>query len=266
MEKLVLAGYHKQLSPYCADETMQEEDLHISLFEYLLKCYDDKISVLLRTQYRMNDEIAQFPNEAFCDGNLETADRNRDWTIEDMRPLRGIHISGDERRESHGNSYYNRREAETVAKQVSLLVEVGVPPKNIGVIADSGQPGKIVGQIHNLDIGNPGQITVDTVDSFQGGEREAIVVSLVRSNDEGYSGFLEFPEEGPLRINVALTRARKRSVLIGDWETLGARVPHRSPKESCAHYVRRIGRITSFSGTDVVLRGHAVTVGFTFVI
>jgi len=77
-------------------------------------------------------------------------------------------------------------------------------------------------------------ITIDTVDSFQGGEREAIIVSFVRSNDRGNSGFLEFPEEGKRRLNVALTRARKRLVLIGNWGTLGTVATHRSVEDSCA--------------------------------
>jgi superfamily I DNA and/or RNA helicase len=88
--------------------------------------------------------------------------------------------------------------------------------------------------VDQLDIDDPQAVDVDTVDSFQGSEREAIVVSFVRSNDDGHSGFLEFPSEGPRRLNVALTRARRRLVLLGDWETLGTVAPHRSPEDSCA--------------------------------
>ena len=231
--KLVLAGDHKQLPPYCADESMQEEDMHISLFEYLLNRYDDEISVLLQKQYRMNEEIAAFPNQAFYGGDLETADDNRDWTIDDLKPIMGVEVQGEERRP--GNSYYNQDEAEAVARQVQLLVQSGVEPEDIGVIsAYSGQIGKIIHQVNQLDIPNPRAVSVDTVDSFQGSEREAIIVSLVRSNADGYSGFLEFPEEGPRRLNVALTRARKRLVLVGNWDTLGTVAPHRTADESCA--------------------------------
>lgn len=233
--KLVLAGDHKQLPPYCADESMQEEDMHISLFEYLLNRYGEDISVLLQRQYRMNEEIAEFPNEAFYDGNLETDSRNRDWQVADLKPLMGIDVDGSERQQTHGNSYFNRKEAEAVAKQVELLVRNDLDAEDIGVItAYSGQIGKIGHRINQLDIENPRGVTVDTVDSFQGGEREAIIVSFVRSNPDGYSGFLEFPEEGPRRLNVALTRARKRLVLVGNWETLGKRAPHRSAEESSA--------------------------------
>ncbi|MDS0300930.1 AAA domain-containing protein [Halogeometricum sp. S1BR25-6] len=236
-KKLILAGDHKQLPPYCADETMQDEELHISLFEHLLDRYGPEISVLLRKQYRMNKEIADFPNQAFYDGELETAERNKGWQIDDLKPLMGIDIIGTEQRESYGNSFYNLEEAEAVAKQVKLLAMSGVSPEDIGVIsAYSGQKRKIQRKINQLDIDGAGRVTVDTVDSFQGGEREAIIVSFVRSNDQGNSGFLEFPDVGPRRLNVALTRARKRLVLVGNWRTLGTRAPHRSSEDSCAHY------------------------------
>ncbi|MFC3958914.1 DEAD/DEAH box helicase [Halovivax cerinus] len=234
--KLVLAGDHKQLSPYCANEATQEEDLHVSLFEYLLERYGDDISILLRKQYRMNGAIAEFSNRMFYNGNLETDERNRDWTVDELKPLMGIDIDGNEQRQIHGNSYYNVQEAEAVAKQVELLVRSGLDPEDIGVItAYSGQIGKVGQRINQLDIDNPERVTVDTVDSFQGGEREAVIASFVRSNDEGHSGFLEFPEEGARRLNVAVTRARKRLVLVGNWDTLGTTAPHRSQEESCAH-------------------------------
>jgi len=233
--KMVLAGDHKQLPPFCADESMQEEDMHISLFEYLLDRYDNEISVLLQKQYRMNEEIAAFPNKAFYQENLETAEQNQGWSIDDLKPLIGVNIDGDEKRQDAGNSYYNFEEAEAVAKQVKLLAQSGVDTEDIGVIsAYSGQIDHIGGQVNQLDIEDPYAVSIDTVDSFQGSEREAIIVSFVRSNRDGYSGFLEFPKEGPRRLNVALTRARKRIVLIGDWDTLGTVAPHRSTEESCA--------------------------------
>lgn len=234
-KKLVLAGDHKQLPPYCANESMQEEDMHISLFEYLLYRYGDTISVQLRKQYRMNEDIAAFPNDAFYDGTLETADRNRDWTVADLEPVMGVNIDGVEQKNTQSQSYYNNAEAEAAAKQVKRLVQEGLAPEDIGVItAYSGQIAVIGSKVNQLDIDNPHAVDIDTVDSFQGSEREAIIVSFVRSNDEGHSGFLEFPNEGPRRLNVALTRARKRMVLIGNWDTLGTVAPHRSPTESCA--------------------------------
>jgi superfamily I DNA and/or RNA helicase len=81
-------------------------------------------------------------------------------------------------------------------------------------------------------------LQVSTVDAFQGSEREAIVVSLVRSNARGDRGFLDFPVEGARRLNVALSRARKRLVLIGNWETLTASSDTRDDGETCVGVYR----------------------------
>jgi hypothetical protein len=240
-EKLILAGDHKQLPPFTADEESQEQEIHISLFEYLLERYGDEARVLLGRQYRMNELIAEFPNREIYDNELETADRNRAWSIDDLSPLMGINVEGPERRQSVGRSYYNKAEADAVAKQVELLLRCDVEPADIGVIsAYTGQIQPIRNRVNALDFPDTHQVAVDTVDSFQGGEREAIIVSFVRSNDGGHSGFLEFPDEGKRRLNVALTRARKRLVLVGDWETLGTAAPHRSAEESCAPLYARL--------------------------
>jgi hypothetical protein len=236
-KKLILAGDHKQLPPYVSDEEMAEQEMHISLFEYLLERFGEDLAIQLRKQYRMNSEIAAFPNEEFYDGLLETAEQNADWVVDNLKPIMGIDIDGVEQRPETGHSYYNQQEAEAVAKQVKLLHKSGLATEDIGVItAYSGQTGPIKNEIHDLDIPYPGRVDVATVDSFQGGEREAIIVSFVRSNGSGYSGFLEFPDEGARRLNVALTRARKRLVLIGNWETLGTTAPHRTRETSCAHH------------------------------
>lgn len=234
-EKLVLAGDHKQLPPFCASEDSQEEEMHISLFEHLLEQYDKRVAVTLRKQYRMHADIAQYPNSQFYDGDLETAAVNVDWTLGDLDAIVGIDIKGGEQRPQHGTSYYNSAEAKAATRQVEKLLDAGVDPADIGVItAYTGQIGKIKSRIGNLDYDDTWKVTVDTVDSFQGGEREAIIVSFVRSNDDGHSGFLEFPDEGKRRLNVAITRARKRLVLIGDWDTLGTIAPHRDAESSCA--------------------------------
>jgi len=233
--KIILAGDHKQLPPYCADERSKEEAMHISLFEHLLNIYHDDIAVPLRRQYRMNEVIATFPNKAFYDGILEHGERNRDWRIDGLTPLMGVDIDGREVWDKGTKSRQNPTEAQLVTDHVKLLVQSGVKPSDIGVItAYAAQKETVKSALERLDIEGIHRTTVDTVDSFQGGEREAIIVSFVRSNEDGNSGFLEFPDEGPRRLNVALTRARRRCVLIGNWETLSTRSPHRSDAESCA--------------------------------
>ncbi|QDX41262.1 AAA domain-containing protein [Salarchaeum sp. JOR-1] len=236
--KLVLAGDHKQLPPYSASEHDTDADAHASLFEFLLERYGDDLAVPLREQYRMHADIAAFPNGEFYDGLLETTDREESWTIGDLPPLRGVDVTGPERRDVAGNSYDNPAEADAVVEEVERLRANGLSSEGVGVIA------AYTGQVRLLRqrLGDAGfsDVTVDTIDSFQGGEREAVVVSFVRSNDEHASGFLELPSEGPRRLNVALTRARKRLVLVGDWETLGTVATHRTPAESCADVYARL--------------------------
>lgn len=236
--RLILAGDHKQLPPYCSSEDMREENFHISLFEHLLNIYGDQIAITLQRQYRMNERIATFPNRAFYDDRLQHGEENRDWQLGDRIPLRGINVERENKWENESDkddqdeedSPGNESEAKIVKAQVHRLIEDGVSADDIGVITPyNGQVKLIEQELSQLDL-PPRRIEVDTIDSFQGSEREAIIVSFVRSNPEGNSGFLEFSEEGPRRLNVALTRARKRCVLIGDWSTLAAQ--YRS--ESCA--------------------------------
>ena len=120
------------------------------------------------------------------------------------------------------------------ADRVAVLLDAGVDPGDLGVIAAySGQVSEIRRALADRGVDRPA-LTVDTVDSFQGGEREAVVVSFARSNDQCDAGFLEHPEEGPRRLNVALTRARRHLSLVGDWDTLTRPGSHREPEESCA--------------------------------
>jgi Superfamily I DNA and RNA helicases and helicase subunits len=189
----------------------------------------------------MNEAIAAFPNEAFYDGKLTTAELAQNQSVSELPPLVGLNVESKERERTHGHSFYNPAEAKAVAKQVQLLAENGVASEDIGVISPySGQVSEIISRVNQLNIPNPGDVSVDTVDSFQGGERETIIISFVRSNDDGYSGFLEFPDEGPRRLNVAMTRARKRLVMIGNWGTLSKPAPHRTHKQSCASLYERL--------------------------
>lgn len=235
-ENLVLAGDHKQLPPFCSDETAREEDMHISLFEHFQRVYGEQVSTRLVRQYRMHEEIAAFPSTQFYNGQLEHGDDNRGWQISDLKPMVGHHIQSTERMHDETKSRYNPGEAELVAQQTRLLQMHDVDSSNIGIItAYSAQIGEIADALRNEDIEDPDRIEIDTIDSFQGAEREAIIVSFVRSNDAHASGFLAFPDEGKRRLNVALTRAKKRLVVIGDFATLGATSEHRTEDESCAN-------------------------------
>ncbi|WP_430505233.1 AAA domain-containing protein [Haloparvum sp. PAK95] len=223
-ETSILAGDHRQLPPYHSGDGKHVEELEFSLFERLLETYGPaEVSTTLTTQYRMHEAIAAFPNEAFYDGVLTHGQRNRQWTIGSMDPLVAVAVDGEES-QTPMYSYINGAEARTVANEVKRLLEHGVMATDIGVITPyNGQIGKIRSVLQS-DLGEAvtSGVKVDTIDSFQGGQRDAIVVSFVRSNPDGEVGFLGLPTEGPRRLNVALTRAKKRLVLVGNWDTLTA--------------------------------------------
>jgi superfamily I DNA and/or RNA helicase len=234
-DRIVLAGDHLQLPPYAADEFAKEEEMHISLFEHLLETYGPSISVMLRCQYRMNESIAEFPNEHIYDGQLESGDVNRSWTIDDLQPIMGVNVEGDEQTREATHSKLNPSEAAVVANHVKLLRMHDVPLADIGIITPyTAQIGAIQSAVYD-EIGTTRNLKIATVDSFQGSERDAIIVSFVRSNAGNHTGFLSAPEEGKRRLNVSLTRAKKRLVLIGDWNTLGSRAEYEDSADSCSN-------------------------------
>lgn len=240
-KQLVLAGDHKQLPPYTSSEQSEHEEMEISLFEQLLGCYGSDIVTTLRTQYRMNQDIAGFPNQEFYAGQLTHGVRNRVWSLSTKFPLEAYDVVGEES-STPSNSLYNDTEIEVVLAEIEQLLETDVAPESIGVITPyAGQASKIKGKLATIgESGLRDAILVDTVDSFQGSERDVIIISFVRSNPQGWAGFLEFPNEGPRRLNVALTRARKRCVLIGNFDTLRTRAPDKSAAESAADVYDRL--------------------------
>lgn len=218
-ERLILAGDHKQLPPYTASEHADEGEFEISLFEHLISTYSAPITTLLDTQYRMHKAIAQFPNQYFYGGKLQHGAENERWRFDALPPLSAFDVTGEETRGPTG-TLYNDTEVEAVCTRVEQLLDAGLEAHEIGIITPySGQVSKLRVALPDRYQSESG-LTVSTIDAYQGSESEAIIVSFVRSNPAGNLGFLEFPVEGPRRINVALTRSRKHLSLIGDWATL----------------------------------------------
>jgi superfamily I DNA and/or RNA helicase len=118
----------------------------------------------------------------------------------------------DEQQDSDSTSYKNESEAALALQKVQQLLDVGIAAADIGVITPYG------GQVRRLRELMPEAVEVGSVDGFQGREKEAIVISLVRSNVAGNVGFLAETR----RMNVALTRARRKLIIIGDGATITA--------------------------------------------
>lgn len=215
--RVVLAGDHRQLPPYSATESPPDSSAGLSLFEHLYAdggVYEG-VGLQLRTQYRMHRDIAHFPNRRFYDRSLRNG-----RTIEalpDRPALEAYNLGGTV--ETRKTSKQNENEARMVAYLVDELLE-DLPASEIGVITPyTAQVTAIQSRLRSTCDGAEA-VTVDTIDSFQGGERTAIVISLVRSNADGDIGFLGRPKDGPRRLNVALTRAKRYCAVVADWDTL----------------------------------------------
>jgi superfamily I DNA and/or RNA helicase len=121
--------------------------------------------------------------------------------------------SYDETVEPEGDSRFNRLEAELVLRKVQALLDAGLAASEMAVITPYSAQVRLLRE----RLSQP-EIEIDSVDGFQGREKEAIIVSLVRSNPDGEIGFLEDTR----RMNVALTRARRKLIVIGDSATITA--------------------------------------------
>jgi len=215
--RFVLVGDHEQLPPVvqaadAGEESGDTNPLSTSLFERLIESYPDA-AVMLTRQYRMCQRIQAFSSAEFYDGALRPA--TGAVAAQSLSDLCDPESLSAELRDSVtfvgpdgtrvGNT--NPTEADRVAEIVEAYLQAGVDPDAIGVIAPF--------RAQVAEISRRVDVTVDTVDRFQGSSKEIIVVSFVATGNL----------EGPLfedyrRINVALTRAKKGLVLVGDREAL----------------------------------------------
>jgi ATP-dependent RNA/DNA helicase IGHMBP2 len=222
--RVVLAGDHCQLPPTIISKEASREGLIVSLMERLIRDLGIDISRRLTTQYRMHESIMGFSSDAFYESSLVPDASVKEHLLTDIpdvvpgpltsAPLTFIDTAGagyDEELEPDGESRRNLQEAELVGRQVQALLDAGVLPRDIAVIAPySAQVRLLRGQL-TID-----GLEIDTVDGFQGREKEAVIISLVRSNAHGEIGFLADTR----RMNVALTRARRKLIVIGDSATI----------------------------------------------
>ncbi|MBX9628212.1 MAG: AAA family ATPase, partial [Gemmataceae bacterium] len=224
-DKLVLAGDHCQLPPTVVSPEAAGKGLAVSLIERVVGLYGERVARRLTVQYRMHAAIMGFPSAEFYDGELvadESVIGHRLCDLSGVRaepltesPVRFIDTAGasyDEELEEDTESRFNRQEAALAVKKVRGLLDAGVHPYQVAVITPYRAQVRL---LRDLLSDVPG-VEVDSVDGFQGREKEAVVISLVRSNAEGGIGFLADTR----RTNVALTRARRAVLVIGDSATL----------------------------------------------
>lgn len=229
--RVVLAGDHRQLPPTIKSPDALRGGLDRTLMQAIVENKPKAVS-LLRVQYRMCDTIMQFPNHEFYGGMLESAPEVKyrgilDWdtAVEWIDSLQSDSVPPEGAELSDGLSHVNPAEAaltlETLQRYFEKIGKERILEERIDVGIISPYKGQIrlLRQMLKKDrYWRPFRslITVNTVDGFQGQERDVIVISLVRSNAEGNIGFLRDLR----RMNVAITRARMKLILLGDRSTL----------------------------------------------
>jgi len=225
-KKVVLAGDHCQLSPTIKSYEAAKQGLSKTLFEKCIERHPNAVA-LLEVQYRMHTSIMGYSSKVFYGNKLQahTSVASHLLFAEDS-PLLFLDTAGcgfDEKQD--GTSTFNPEEASLLFKHVVQLtrqLSEQVPERNypsiaiispykeqINVLKEYLQQTSELAPWHK-------QITVNTIDSFQGQERDIVYISMTRSNSKGEIGFLSDIR----RMNVAMTRARKKLVIVGDSATL----------------------------------------------
>ncbi len=221
--KLVLGGDHCQLPPTILSAEAEAQGYGISMMERLVGLYGSEITSCLEVQYRMHEAIMGFPSLMFYQSRLKAAPRVAHHSLADILPLTAeeapllfIDTAGAgfyEEAETDGGGLLNPKEGELILCRARKLLDLGIAPTALALITPyAAQARWLRDHCEMMDI------EVDTIDGFQGREKEVVLLSLVRCNDQQSLGFLRETR----RLNVALTRARRQLIIVGDSGTLAS--------------------------------------------
>ena len=227
-DRVILAGDHCQLPPTVKNPEALRAGLGHTLMQAIVKNKPEVVS-LLKVQYRMNDEIMRFSSDWFYGGMLQSAPEVKYRSILDFdTPIEWVNTEGmDCNEEFVGENYgrINKPEAElSIGQLKEYITKIGrerflEERIDVGLISPYKAQVQYLRQLVRKDaFFKPYRslITVNTVDGFQGQERDVILISLVRANEDGQIGFLNDLR----RMNVAITRARMKLIILGDASTL----------------------------------------------
>jgi superfamily I DNA and/or RNA helicase len=233
---VILAGDHCQLPPTVKSLAALKAGLDKTLMERIVENKPEVVT-LLKMQYRMNEEIMRFSSDWFYGNQVESAPEVKYRSILDLDiPMSWIDTSEFELPENSnltfkeqfvGESFgrINKAEAElTLLALENYFQKIGKARilderLDVGIISPyRAQVQYLRSQLKKKEFFKPYRhlISVNTVDGFQGQERDIILISLVRANDEGQIGFLRDLR----RMNVAITRARMKLIILGDASTM----------------------------------------------
>lgn len=208
---MVLVGDPKQLAPTIqGSEASHQQGLEQTLFERLVLMGHEP--VILRTQYRCHPRLSAIPNSLFYKGQLEdgVSESDRNPLLPSLPTLCFVTSNGHEACAQDG-SYYNSQEAHDVISVIRVLLERGISSSDIGVITLYRAQMSHIKNIASAESpkNDVSAVQISTVDAFQGGEKEIILLSTVRTE---HTTFLESNR----RTNVALSRGKRHLIIFGD--------------------------------------------------
>ena len=231
VSRVILAGDHCQLPPTVKSIAALKAGLGKTLMERIVEMKPEVVT-LLKMQYRMNDDIMRFSSNYFYDGQVESAPNVKyrgildlDVAMEWVNPSENSDKSFKETFIGESFGRINKDEAELTLNTLQQYFERISKQRLLDERIDVGIISPYRAQVQYLrrslmkrEFFKPfrRQISINTVDGFQGQERDIIVLSMVRSNDDGQIGFLRDLR----RMNVAITRARMKVIILGDVATL----------------------------------------------
>ncbi|MDD5657835.1 MAG: AAA domain-containing protein [Elusimicrobia bacterium] len=223
-ERAVFAGDSMQLPPTIYSREAARGGLATTLFDRLKDILPENLQALLRVQYRMHEDIMRFSSDQFYEGRLIADESVRlhlaaelpDVETTDLTsvPLVYVDTAGAGFAEGWNElleSRDNEGEARLACRLMERVLASGLDPRRLAIVTPyvaQVKRLKAMAKIPGLEIGS--------VDGFQGREKEVVIVSLVRSNDGGEVGFLSDVR----RMNVAMTRARRLLIVLGDSATI----------------------------------------------
>jgi hypothetical protein len=226
--RVILAGDHCQLPPTIKCYEAMRGGLDRTLMQAIAERKPETVS-LLKVQYRMNEEIMRFSSDWFYNGQVESAPEVSHRGILSYEiPIEWINTEGMDCNEEFVRANYgriNKAEAELTVEQLRLYLQKIGKERVLDERIDFGIISPYKAQVYYLRhllkqdaFFKPFRrlLTVNTVDGFQGQERDVILISLVRANEDGQIGFLNDLR----RMNVAITRARMKLIILGDASTL----------------------------------------------
>ncbi|XP_057999791.1 uncharacterized protein LOC110665155 isoform X1 [Hevea brasiliensis] len=225
--RCILAGDHLQLPPTIQSVEAEKKGLGRTLFERLADLYGGEVTSMLTVQYRMHELIMNWSSKELYDSKIKAHSSVAAHKLLDLERVKRsssteqtlllIDIAGCdmEEKKDEEDSTLNEGEAEVAVAHAKRLVESGVQASDIGIITPYAAQVVLL-KILKSNEDKLKDMEISTVDGFQGREKEAIIISMVRSNSKKEVGFLSDHR----RMNVAVTRARRQCCLVCDTETV----------------------------------------------